>query len=314
MRQIKSLLKAASGSPFFQRKFGGLRSLDIADLDTFARKVPLMRLEEVAAERVRSGDPYSSRWCGNDRPLIVLQLEYDLEQPLYMGLDRVALQFYAEALSRCWSLLGLSKGDRVAIFDYGTSPVSYLASSIFTPYLRRGAADALGCLPICNDGAANMTQRAVEILRFVHPRVLFVRNDCLPPLVMAIEKQFLRLKDYTTTLVTVENEGLLSKDEQRNYQRRLDVPVYRLLRVDAAMFLAMECPECRLLHNWQDLYLVESAPDGFDESPDDLQEDFLVITNWFARTYPTVRYLSQVQGSLEPAGCPRGASDSRIAA
>ena len=84
------------------------------------------------------------------------------------------------------------------------------------------------------------------------------------------------------------------------------MPVYRLLRIDAAMFLAMECPECRLLHSWQDLYFVESVDDGVDKS--------LVITNWFANACPTVRYLSQVRASLEPAGCPRGPKDNRIAA
>ena len=77
----------------------------------------------------------------------------------YAELDRSSRDF-AAYLQRT---LGLRKGDRVAIFDYGTSPLSYLAASSFTPYLDRGAADLLGCLPVCNDGVANMSPRAVEI-------------------------------------------------------------------------------------------------------------------------------------------------------
>jgi len=49
-----------------------------------------------------------------------------------------------------------------------------------------------------------------------------------------------------------------------------------------------------------------SVDDGVDRS--------LVITNWFAKACPTVRYLSQVRASLEPAGCPKGPKDNRIAA
>ncbi|MFQ5851426.1 MAG: hypothetical protein ACE5JU_12655 [Candidatus Binatia bacterium] len=306
MQQIKQLMMHASYSPFFQQKFGNLKTKGISDLKSFTQRVPVMTLEELVEERIRSRDPYSLRWCSNRTPLVAFQLEYDSESALYLGLDRAALRGYAEALRRCWSLLGLGKGDTVAIFDYGTSPVSYLASSTFTPYLRQGAADALGCLPVCNDGLANMSQRAVEILKFARPRVLFVRTDCLEPLAMEIERQLLRLADYTKALVVAENEGLPSKRDQNAYEMRLGVPVYRLLRIDVAMFLAMECPDCHLLHSWQDLYFVESVADRLDKS--------LVVTNWFAKACPTVRYLSQVRASLEPAGCPRGPQDNRIVA
>lgn len=306
MHQIKRLMKHASCSPFFQRKFGSLRRSGISDLNAFSLKIPPMRLDELVAEKIRSGDPYSLRLCENGNPLVTFQLEYDTDAALYLGVDRADLKGYAEALTRCWSLLGLGKGDTVAIFDYGTSPLSYLASSTFTPYLGRGAADTLGCLPICNDGVANMSHRAVEILKFVRPRVLFIRADCLEPLAMEIERQLPRLADYTKALVVAENEGLLSKGDQNAYEGRLGVPVYRLLRIDVAMFLAVECPKCRLLHNWQDLYFVESATVGFDQT--------LVITNWFAKACPTVRYLSQVRGYAKPAGCPRGPQDNRIAA
>jgi phenylacetate-coenzyme A ligase PaaK-like adenylate-forming protein len=314
MHQIQRLLKRAVAAPFFQRQFEGLEIQGIADLSAFSRMVPTIRLEDLEEERIRSGDPYSLRWCGRNSPLIVCQLEYDTESPLYLGLDRPALGFYAEALRRCWSLLGLAKGDTVAIFDYGTSPISYLASSLFTPYLTRGAADLLGCMPVCNDGVANMSQRAVEILRFVRPRVLFVRTDCLRPLAMEIGRQALPLAEHTSALVAVENEGLLSRGDQNECQRRLGVPVYRLLRIDLAMFLAVECPECRLLHSWRDLYFVESVAEGFEGRAGEPEAHSLVVTNWFAAACPAIRYVSQVKGSVEPAGCPRGPQDWRIAA
>jgi len=208
----------------------------------------------------------------------------------------------------------LGKGDKVAIFDYGTSPVSYLASSAFTPYLARGAADVLGCLTICNDGVANMSRRAVEIVQFVQPRILFLRSDCLHPFAAEIEKAAMQLSDYTSALVVTENEGVLSDAERQGYQRRLRVPIYRLLRMDLALFLAMECPECRLFHGYRDLYFLECIDDGLEGSRDDRKGGILAITNLFARACPTIRYVSQVKGSLVPAGCPKGPNDQRISA
>lgn len=313
MRSFKQLLRHALGSPLFKRKFAGLTAKDIADFTDFSVRIPLTTLEELVAETIRSGDPYASKFCGNGAALVTLQLEYDTETRLYLALGRLDLKIYAEALRRCWSLLGLRRGDGVAIFDYGTSPVSYLASAAFTPYLGQGAADALGCLPICNDGVANMSHRAVEILKFVRPQALFIRSDCLEPFSTESERQLGHLSGYTHALVVTENEGFLPRAEQDAYEKRLGLPVYRLLRIDAGMFLAMECPECRLFHSWKDLYYVESVAQATDDV-DQGEQNFLAITNWFARVCPAVRYLSQVKGSLHSTGCPRGPKDIRIGA
>ena len=308
MNRIQRLLQRAAKTTLFRKKFARLKPSSIRDLKSFSAKIAPTRLEEFAPAKLTGADPLSPRICAGRAPWAIFQLEYDTQPPLYLALDRSDLRRYADVLRHCWSLVGLRKGDRVAIFDYGTSPLSYLAASSFTPYLERGAADLLGCLPVCNDGAANMCPRAVEILRYVRPRVFFVRHDCLHALAMEIERQSLRLSDYTRALVAAENESLLSDAERRGFEKRLGVPIYRCLRIDAAMFLAMECPRCRLLHVRRDAYFVETPAET-----DDPAENPLVVTNWFAGTSPTVRYLSEVRGSLKPSGCPRGPKDLRIA-
>jgi phenylacetate-coenzyme A ligase PaaK-like adenylate-forming protein len=230
-----------------------------------------------------------------------------------LPLDRPALKGYAEALTRCWSLLGLGPGDNVAIFDYGTSPVTYLASGSYTPYLDKGAAEALRCSPICNDGVANMSQRALDILKFIRPRILFIRSDCLQPFVCQVEAMALTVSDYIRALVVTESEGVLTRTEQTSFEERLGVPVYRMLRIDVAMFLAVECPHCRFLHTWQDLYLVENHPDDKEETVEGNTLSPLLITNWFALGCPTLRYLTQIRGSVVAPGCARGPRDQRIA-
>ena len=308
MKRIQRLLQRAAKAPLYRKKFAGLKPRAVRDLRSFSATIPPTRLEELAAEKLKGAASLSPRLCVGRGPRATFQLEYDTQPALYLALDRADLRGYAQVLAHCWSLVGLRKGDRVAIFDYGTSPLSYLAASSFTPYLERGAADLLGCRPVCNDGVANMSPRAVEILRYVRPRVFFIRHDCLHALTMEVERQALRLADYTQALVAAENESLLSDEERRSFEKRLGVPIYRLLRIDAAMFLAMECPRCRLLHCRRDAYFVETLAEG-----DGAAENPLVVTNWFAGTSPTVRYLSQVRGSLEPSGCPMGPKDMRIA-
>jgi phenylacetate-coenzyme A ligase PaaK-like adenylate-forming protein len=309
MDQLRARRKAGSTGSFSARDLRALRAKARRRPNDFAQTVPLMTLEELVSAKIASGDPYSLRWKKKAPPQIAFQLEYDTEAALYAGFEPNALNAYADALRRCWSLFGIGRGDRVAIFDYGTSPVSYLASRSFTPYLRRGAADILGCLPVCNDGAANLSQRAVDIVRFVRPRVLFLRADCLHPFAAEIANGSVALASYLDALVVVENEAVVTAAARDSYQAQFGVPVYRLLRADAAMFLAPECARCGLFHIWSDLYHVEIlAPDGED------RKGRLVITNWFAASFRAIRYLSQVEAVLEPRGCPAGAKDLRIRA
>jgi phenylacetate-coenzyme A ligase PaaK-like adenylate-forming protein len=159
-----------------------------------------------------------------------------------------------------------------------------------------------------------MASRAVEIIKWVKPKILFVRSDCLAPLSAEINRQLPRLADYIGAVVVAENEGLLAKEQQLASERQLGVPVYRLLRIDIAMFLAVECPDCRLLHCARDLYYVESAADGVDQDANMSEENALVVTNWFAGSFPSIRYLSQVKGRLASPGCPRRPQDQRIIA
>lgn len=300
--------KPRSTALFTATSLRALRAKALRSPKEFSQQFPVTTLEELVHAKGKTRELYSPRWKKKKSPKVAFQLEYDTGDALYAALDSRELALYAEALRRCWSSLGIGRGDSVGIFDYGTSPVSYLASSIFTPYLRRGAADILGCLAICNDGAANLSRRAVDIVRFVRPRVLFLRTDCLHPFAAEVGRASLRLSSYVDTLVAVENEAVLSRADRDSYQATLGVPIYRLVRADAAMFLAPECHRCGFFHIWPDLYYVEASNHG------DGQPSRLVITNWFSRNFPAVRYLSQINAGLEPAGCPAGASDLRMSA
>ena len=271
---------------------------------------PIARLADLVAAKLATGDAYAGRLAPGRRPLVTYQLDYAEETALYLGLDRRDLQRYAEALRRCLVLLDPRPGDTLAIFDYGTSPVAYLASAEYTPYLRRGAADALGCTTICNDGVTHMSARAAEILRYVRPRIFFLRLECLAPFVTACEAAGLQASRYLESIVATHNEGSLDASVRRRCQERLGVPIYELARSDAALFMAMECPECRLMHTWGDLYRVETV-DGDSLEVVQGRPGSLVVTSRFARVCPAVRLLTRLEGRVAGPGCARGPGDLR---
>ncbi len=227
-----------------------------------------------------------------------MELIVQLERPLpdgsrYLALSPPELEAYALALARCWRLAGLGRGDRVIIFDFGASPLSYLASCLYSPFLRRGAAERVGCLPVCNDGVASVVPRGVHMVRVLQPKVAYVRLDLLAPLAGAMGRAPTPLQ----TVVAAAEEALLAPAEAQRYRQELGVEVLRLLRLDAALFLAQECPHCRAIHTFPDLYQVWEAAGTLAVAP---------------RFSPGRAYVSTLPFRRLRGPCPRGRGHLRL--
>lgn len=260
------------------------------------------------------------------RPKVVYQLGAPDSQGRrhYLGLDGPALGRHAQALARAWRLAGLGQGDRVALFDFGTSPTVFLASSLFTPYLRQGAAEIVGCTPICNDGEATMSGRAIDILRLVQPRAMFVHPGVLPPWLQEAERRFIPIQRYLHTLVVQQEEGVFPEVRCRALEKELDLQVLRLLRVDESVFFAAECPECRLFHTWEDLYRVGLVT-GLNGAAGGRGAGRLVVAPRRQRDTRPARQrhsvatpeahsgtVTDVTVRVAGSGCPRGPSDTLL--
>lgn len=282
--------------------------------DALLASTPVVRPTELAEVKLGTGDLYANRLALGRQALVTFQLDSVEDTPLYQGFDARDLQASAEALRRCLALLGAATGDVIAIYDYGTSPVTYLASGLYTPYLRTGAADAIGCRTICNDGVPSMSQRAVEILELVRPRFLLIRTECVHPFVAACEARAIRADRYTEALVVTYDEGPRPFGLDALCRERLGIPLLELPRADLSSFLAIECPDCHLLHTWSDLYTVElvDAETLLRVAPD--VAGAVVVTNRFNRVCPAVRILSRLQARRVEPGCPRGPADLRLCA
>ncbi len=263
----------------------------------FARPWSLADLEDFAANH--PPDPFAGRLRDGLAPKFALQLEATEDPPIWIALDPPELDRWAGVLERMWARWGTSPGETIAFFDYGSSPLVLLASSGYVGYLRQGAAERLGLNSVCNDGVAAMASRMVAIIETLKPSMLTLRRDLAVPLAMALEASGVSLAGRIRWLAISEVEGAISRTESAQLSARLGVPVWRILRSDAAFLLAGECPDCREFHLDRE-YRAEALAAGH-----------VAITATFAKACPAIRY-DIGTAKLLRGGCAREPRASRL--
>jgi hypothetical protein len=118
----------------------------------------------------------------------------------------------------------------------------------------------------------------VAIIKTLQPSMLILRRDLAVPLPMALEAAGMKLADCLRWVAISEVEGAISRGEAEQASARLGVPVWRIIRSDAAFLIAGECPSCRAFH-LDRAYRAEYLAAGH-----------VAITTRFANACPAVRY------------------------
>lgn len=183
---------------------------------------------------------------------LVIQLERTDDA---LELDPETLARYAQALAWTWRALGITAGNRVAVYDYGSSPAAYLASRAFAPYLDRGAAEITETMVLCVDGLPDNARRVGHVLRHFKPHYLFVRAEAVPLLVdgpTAIARE-----ERVAVLVVASEEQPPATVDRAAWKRGWGREVRFMQRWDAAAWLGPECPRCGCLRVATDLYRAE---------------------------------------------------------
>ncbi len=273
---------------------------------------PPMDLDTLLRSRAEHDDPFGGRRDPRRPVRVILQVGDGL--PLYWALGPRDLAGAAAALAHGWRQLGLGPGDRVAIYDYGTSPLTLFASSSYLPYLGAGAADLIGCTPICNDGLPELASRALHLLQYVRPKVLFARAEAVEALLAQAPGARPFLEGLGCTVVVSADEQPIPSEQVARWQRKLSLPVRQLLRADAALFFAAPCPATQAYHVSKAHYLVEVLAEGGREPLSPGEVGLLTITNLFLRTCPIIRYVSEVRAALAAGPCLCGSEDLAVLA
>ena len=176
-------------------------------------------------------------------PKFSLQLEATGDPPIWIALDPPELDRWAGVIERMWTRWGTSPGETIAFFEYGSSPLVLLTSSGYVGYLRRGAADRLRPERDLQrwrrgdggpHGGDHRNAEALDADR--SPRSQLPLRD-------GSGSRRHNLAGRVRWLAISEVEGAVSRTEAVQFSARLGVPVWRILRSDAAFLLSGECPE-----------------------------------------------------------------------
>jgi hypothetical protein len=257
-------------------------------------------LEDLEDAAEATADPFAGRLLGGTRPTVAVQVEAAEDRPVWVGLDAAELDTWARAMEAMLARWGLGPNDTLACFEYGSSPLVFLTSASFAPYLTRGAADGLRATVLCNDGVASMAGRMVEILRLARPAACIVRSDVLAPMAQAIADAGVAVSEICRWMAVVAVDDVPRAQDLNRYAQAWSVPLRRVARADAAYFLAGDCPSCEVFHVDQEIYDLEALPEGG-----------VGVSARFARTCPAVAYRLE-PASLLPPGCERDGQAWRL--
>ena len=253
-------------------------------------------LEDFAAS---SGDAFGGRVAPGAVTPVALQIEATSEPIVWTALDGAELDAWAGSLTALWRRFGLTRGETLAFFDYGSNPAVLLSSANFVPQLRRGATDRLGATAICNDGVASMAGRMASILDVVRPAAMVVRRDLLAPLADALKTTGPEPRGIVRWIAVVEVDGAPAREQISPYEELWGVPIRRLLRADAAFLVAGDCDACGLFHLDRARYALEE------------RDGSIVVTTRFAKLCPTVSYVLGA-GEIVSGSCAREPRAARI--
>lgn len=302
----EDLARAAASAPLYAPLIGGKSTSSLRSLSVW----PPVDLEGLLRAHTDLNDPFGGRLHDGAGALTMFQMGDQL--PLYWALLPNEMAAAAEVLAECWSTVGIRQGDRVAIYDYGTSPLTLFASANYIPHLPTGAAEILGCTPICNDGLPEFASRVLHVLRYVRPQVLFVRGDVMPALVSQATKEDVDFSSLTSLLVVSSDEELADPGDTIRWSRQLGVTVTQLLRVDAALFFAHPCQLGDAYHPNDLRYIVEAVSERELTPVKDGDPGRLTITNLFLRTCPAIRYVSDIRARVRRIQCDCGHQGTKI--
>ncbi|MDG6905140.1 MAG: hypothetical protein JRN20_05065 [Nitrososphaerota archaeon] len=223
---------------------------------------------------------------------------------------------YAELVNvyqKLFKTVGVKKRDIVLISDYGSSPISYLASNLFCTFQTKGLAERLGFVALCTDGMPEFVQRTIHVIESTKPKIVVIRHDLIPPLVAALRSREVSLKDLgvATTVVTANCD---TAGEEAALASKLGTKVRRFLRDDLAFFVMIECKEHNGFHIGEDSYLAEIVDYG-NKSPITFGETGrLVVSALFPTSIPIMRFETSYEGYLKRSkcSCTPGKKASRV--
>jgi hypothetical protein len=159
------------------------------------------------------------------------------------------LDVWAEHLTWCYRMMGIDDGATIAVHDYGSSPLSFLGSSLLMPGLGRGVAERMNGRFLCLDASTERITLTAALLEQLAVDVIVFRAEIGDLLVETTRRTGMSLDP---TLLTV---AAFRDDEPIALRSR---PWRHLLHVEPALLIAPECSLCGAFHLRHGFYQIEN--------------------------------------------------------
>jgi hypothetical protein len=162
------------------------------------------------------------------------------------------LDIWAEHLAWCYRTMGIPDGATIAVQDFGSSPISFLGSSLLMPGLQRGVAERIEGRFICLDASAERVTLTPALLAQLAVDALVIREDVLELLSAELHKKgfaALAQRPMKTIVVFGDEPPALNPGRLR--------PSRHLMHVESALLLAPQCVKCECFHLREGFYQVD---------------------------------------------------------
>ncbi|MDH3499883.1 MAG: hypothetical protein OEM97_07160, partial [Acidimicrobiia bacterium] len=178
------------------------------------------------------------------------------------------------------------------------------------PHLDAGAADILGCLPICNDGLPELADRCVHIFEHVRPAAAFVDIEAVDPLLRAVARR--PEANRPARVIITGDESVVGPGRLRELREALGTEVTQMLRADGPMLLAPPCAAVPMaFHPDPSHYLVEAtARDGSGDTAS--ARGRITVSNLALASSVVVRYETNLIGRVGNGACRCGNTGPKV--
>lgn len=162
------------------------------------------------------------------------------------------LDIWAEHLTWCYRMMGIPDGATIAVQDFGSSPISFLGSSLLMPGLQRGVAERIDGRFICLDASAERVTLTPALLSQLTVDALVIREDVIELLSAELRKtEFVALaKRPMKTIVVFGDEPPAFNAARPDLWRHL-------MHVENTLLLAPQCVKCDCFHFREGFYEVD---------------------------------------------------------
>jgi hypothetical protein len=162
------------------------------------------------------------------------------------------LDVWAEHLTWCYRMMGIGDGATIAVQDFGSSPISFLGSSLLMPGLQRGVAERIDGRFICLDASAERVTLTPAMLAQLAVDALVIREDVIELLSAELRKKGLAelAQRAMKTIVVFGDEPPAPNPTSPQAWRHL-------MHVESALLLAPQCVQCECFHLRDEFYEVD---------------------------------------------------------